>query len=43
MIDNVGIKFGSRFERIADRSTNIAERTVYLVTGKMEEIGSSKY
>jgi len=30
-------------ERIADRSTNIAERTVYLVTGKMEEIGSSKY
>lgn len=30
-------------ERIADRTTNIAERTVFLVTGKMEEIGSSKY
>lgn len=30
-------------ERIADRTTNIAERTAFLVTGKMEEIGSSKY
>ncbi len=30
-------------ERIADRATNIAERAVYLVTGKMEEINVSKY
>ena len=30
-------------ERIADRATNIAEQTYFLVTGKMEEIGSSKY
>jgi len=30
-------------ERIADRVTNICERTVYLVTGKMEEINVSKY
>ena len=30
-------------ERIADRSTNIAERVVFTVTGKMEEIGASKY
>ena len=30
-------------ERIADRSTNIAERVVFTVTGKMEEIGVSKY
>jgi phosphate transport system protein len=30
-------------ERIADRVTNICERTVFLVTGKMEEINVSKY
>lgn len=30
-------------ERSADRITNICERTVFMVTGKMEEIGSSKY
>ena len=30
-------------ERIADRATNIAERVVFTVTGKMEDIGASKY
>ncbi len=30
-------------ERGADRVTNICERVVFLVTGKMEEIGASKY
>jgi phosphate transport system protein len=30
-------------ERIADRVTNICERTVYLVTGSMQEINVSKY
>jgi phosphate transport system protein len=30
-------------ERAADRVTNISERVVFLITGKMEEIGASKY
>jgi phosphate transport system protein len=30
-------------ERAADRATNISERVVFTVTGKMEEIGVSKY
>jgi phosphate transport system protein len=30
-------------ERSADRATNIAERVIYLVTGKMTEINVSKY
>ncbi len=30
-------------ERIADRCTNIGERVIYLVTGHMAEINSSKY
>ncbi len=30
-------------ERSADRVTNICERVAFVVTGKMEEIGASKY
>ena len=30
-------------ERVADRATNIAERVIYLVTGKIPEVWSSKY
>jgi phosphate transport system protein len=30
-------------ERAADRATNICERVVFTVTGKMEKIGGSKY
>jgi len=30
-------------ERAADRATNISERAVFTITGKMEEIGASKY
>lgn len=30
-------------ERSADRVTNICERIVFMVTGRMEEIGASKY
>ncbi len=30
-------------ERAADRITNICERVVFVITGKMEEIGASKY
>ena len=34
---------GHNLERSADRVTNICERVIYVVTGKMEEIGVSKY
>lgn len=30
-------------ERSADRVTNICERIVFICTGKMEEIGASRY
>jgi phosphate transport system protein len=30
-------------ERIADRATNIGERVIFLVTGKMVEAGTSRY
>jgi phosphate transport system protein len=30
-------------ERIADRVTNICERTVYMVDGTIEELNVSKY
>ena len=30
-------------ERIADRATNIAERVIYLITGKLVEVNVSKY
>lgn len=51
MIDNPKIIEGATYliwvahnlERIADRVTNIAERVVFMVTGKMEEINVSKY
>jgi phosphate transport system protein len=34
---------GHNMERSADRVTNICERIVYIVSGKMEELGASKY
>jgi phosphate transport system protein len=34
---------GHNVERIADRVTNICERTVYLVTGSMQQINVSNY
>lgn len=51
MIENPKIIKGATYliwaahnlERIADRVTNIAERVVFMVTGKMEEINVSKY
>ena len=30
-------------ERVADRATNIAERAIFMVTGKMVEINSSSH
>ena len=32
---------GHNLERIADRATNIAERVVFLVTGRLEQINVS--
>ncbi|MBI3584485.1 MAG: phosphate signaling complex protein PhoU [Nitrospinae bacterium] len=51
MIDNPKVIEGATYliwvshnlERIADRVTNIAERVVFMVTGKMEEINVSNY
>ena len=51
MIENPKIIHGATYltwvshnlERIADRVTNIAERIVFMVTGKMEELNVSKY
>ena len=37
------IWLGHNLERIADRITNIAERVVFMATGKMEEVNVSKY
>jgi phosphate transport system protein len=34
---------GHNLERVADRVTNICERVIYLVTGRMEEINVSRY
>ena len=34
---------GHNLERMADRVTNICERVIYLVTGKVEEINTSNY
>ena len=34
---------GHNLERAADRATNICERVAFTVTGKLDEIGASKY
>ena len=33
----------SSWQRIADRATNIAERVIFLVSGKLVEINVSRY
>ena len=37
------MRFRRNLERIADRSTNVAERTVYAVTGMMAQLDISSY
>jgi hypothetical protein len=39
----INIWVAHNLERTADRDTNICERVVFTVTGRMEEIGASKY
>ena len=35
--------FAHNLERSADRVTNICERAVFVITGKMEELGGSRF
>ena len=34
---------GHNLERSADRVTNICERVAFIITGRMQEIGASRY